>query len=336
MSSSAASARWSSWARVVRAAADHRSVQRGLVDHRDETQRVLGRGQTLLADHPHRHVVGRGARGCGEPSTAHLKSAAAVLGGLKKSGHVGEGEVEDSHWPRSRTRHSCRRPARTPATSPFRRASRHSVDASRPRCRRRRRRGRACACTPCTSITTCAFSIRLSLLADQSSVGPPPPGSARTARAAAGAGGRAPAAGSSTPRAASRDPPRWFDHWMGGQGRTPDRDFRCARLPIHRSVQHGRRCSAECFQRDPCDPCRRTAAARSGYGTAAGPAPSRRCCWPGPVAAAAGVMLVGWPHLPPLPGQAGAVAAVALVLVAVPLVFAVGRVAAAGAVRCRA
>ena len=42
----------------------------------------------------------------------------------------------------------------------------------------------------------------------------------------------------------------------------------------------------------------------------------------GAVAAAAGVMLLGWPHRPQLPGQAGAVAATALVVVAVLLVFA--------------
>jgi hypothetical protein len=41
----------------------------------------------------------------------------------------------------------------------------------------------------------------------------------------------------------------------------------------------------------------------------------------GAVAAAAAVMLIGWPHRPPLPGQAGAVAAVMLVVVAVLLVF---------------
>lgn len=42
----------------------------------------------------------------------------------------------------------------------------------------------------------------------------------------------------------------------------------------------------------------------------------------GAVATAAGVMLVGWPQRPPLPGPAGTVAAVVLVLVAVLLAFA--------------
>jgi hypothetical protein len=42
----------------------------------------------------------------------------------------------------------------------------------------------------------------------------------------------------------------------------------------------------------------------------------------GAVAAAAGMMLLGWPRWPPLPGPAGAVAAVTLVVVAVLLVFA--------------
>ena len=42
----------------------------------------------------------------------------------------------------------------------------------------------------------------------------------------------------------------------------------------------------------------------------------------GAVAAAAGVMLLGWPHRPPLPGPAGVAAASVLVVVAVLLVFA--------------
>jgi hypothetical protein len=41
----------------------------------------------------------------------------------------------------------------------------------------------------------------------------------------------------------------------------------------------------------------------------------------GATVAAAGVLLLGWPDRPPLPGQAGALAAVALMAVAVLLVF---------------
>jgi hypothetical protein len=41
----------------------------------------------------------------------------------------------------------------------------------------------------------------------------------------------------------------------------------------------------------------------------------------GATAAAAGVLLLGWPHRPPLPGRAGELAAVVLVAVAVLLVF---------------
>jgi hypothetical protein len=41
----------------------------------------------------------------------------------------------------------------------------------------------------------------------------------------------------------------------------------------------------------------------------------------GATMAAAGVLLLGWPHRPPLPGQAGALAAAALMVVALLLVF---------------
>jgi hypothetical protein len=42
----------------------------------------------------------------------------------------------------------------------------------------------------------------------------------------------------------------------------------------------------------------------------------------GAIAAAAGVLLFGWPHRPPLPGHPGELAAAALVVMAVLLVFA--------------
>jgi hypothetical protein len=81
------------------------------------------------------------------------------------------------------------------------------------------------------------------------------------------------------------------------------------------------RCSADASSVIRATPAggRRLARDGGGYGTAADAiAPLLS----GAVAAAAGMMLIGWPHRPPLPGQAGAVAAVALVMVAVLLVFA--------------